>query len=160
VDAAVEDFRRVMRHYPTGVVVVAACRDGQPYGMTVNSFTSVSLDPLLVMFCAGRSSRTWPILRYAGWFAVSILSDSQGDLCRTFASSGRDRFAGVAWSLGKSGQPVLDDATAWLECEIADVLPAGDHEIALGRVRYVSSRPGVAPLIYHGGGFGTLGTQH
>jgi 3-hydroxy-9,10-secoandrosta-1,3,5(10)-triene-9,17-dione monooxygenase reductase component len=152
----VAEFKRVMSRYPTGVVVVAASYDGKPYGMAVNSFTSVSLDPMLLMFCANRSSSTWPRLRAAGRFAVSVLSAEQESTCRVFATKGADRFATLSWSYNRSGQPVLDHAIAWLDCAIDNVMPGGDHDIVLGRVLDVDDRPDGDPLVFHRGAFVSL----
>jgi 3-hydroxy-9,10-secoandrosta-1,3,5(10)-triene-9,17-dione monooxygenase reductase component len=147
------EFRRVMGRFPTGVVVVAALHHGRPYGMSVNSFASVSLDPLMLMFCAARDSSTWPYLRKAGRFAVSVLGADQEQACRLFATKGVDRFAALPWSLNASGQPVLDDAIAWFDCVLADVFPGGDHEIVLGRVLDVRERADGNPLVFHRGTF-------
>jgi 3-hydroxy-9,10-secoandrosta-1,3,5(10)-triene-9,17-dione monooxygenase reductase component len=149
----ISEFRRVMGRFPTGVVVVAAWHDGKPYGMAVNSFASVSLDPLLLMFCAGRDSSTWPYLRAAGRFAVSVLSADQAEACKVFAARGADRFAALPWSLNLSGQPVLDGAIAWFDCVLADVLPAGDHDIVLGRVLNMREGTDEGPLVFHRGAF-------
>jgi len=154
-DQAVE-FRRVMGRFPTGVVVVATRYHGRPYGMSVNSFASVSLDPLMLMFCAARDSSTWPYLRKAGRFAVSVLGAGQEEACRLFATKGADRFAGLSWSLNASGQPVLDDAIAWFDCVVADVYPGGDHKLVLGQV--LNMREGVdgSPLVFHRGALSGL----
>jgi 3-hydroxy-9,10-secoandrosta-1,3,5(10)-triene-9,17-dione monooxygenase reductase component len=152
-------FRRVMGCFPTGVVVVAAMYRDKPYGMSVNAFASVSLDPLLLMFCADRNSNTWPRLRAAGRFAVSVLGADQEEACRVFATKGADRFAALAWSLNRSGQPVLDEAIAWLDCEVANVFPGGDHEIVLGRVLNTRERADGAPLVFHRGAFVGLSTN-
>src|SRR5439155_18939410 len=149
----IAEFRRVMGHFPTGVVVVAALHRDQPYGMSVNSFTSVSLEPLLVLFCAAHDSNTWAYLRAVGRFAVSVLGADQEDACRVFATRGVDRFATLPWSRNGSGQPVLDDAIAWLDCVIADVVPAGDHDIVLGRVLNMRERGDGRPLVFHRGAF-------
>src|SRR4051794_31140118 len=87
-------FRQVLGHFPTGVCVVSAVHEDQPVGMAIGSFFSVSLEPALVGFCAGRTSSTWPKLRAAGRFCVNILADDQEDLCRAFASKEPDKFAG------------------------------------------------------------------
>jgi 3-hydroxy-9,10-secoandrosta-1,3,5(10)-triene-9,17-dione monooxygenase reductase component len=155
------EFCRVMGSFPTGVVVVSARYEGNPYGMTVNSFASVSLDPLLLMFCAARDSSTWPRLRAAGRFAVSVLGADQEKVCRLFATKGADRFASLPWSLNGSGQPILDNAIAWFDCVIAEVVPAGDHEIVLGSVLNVHERVGGEPLVFHRGAlFGLPAKTH
>jgi flavin reductase (DIM6/NTAB) family NADH-FMN oxidoreductase RutF len=145
------DFRRVMGRFPTGVVVVSTLYRGKPYGMSVNSFASASLDPVLLMFCVAHTSGTWSYLRAVGRFAVSVLAADQGEACRVFATKGLDRFAELPWSLNRSGQPVLDDAIAWFDCAIADVFPAGDHEIVLGLVLGVSESADGEPLVFHRG---------
>jgi len=145
-------FRRAMGRYPTGVAVVASMYQGVPYGFTVNSFVSVSLEPLLLSFCASRTSTTWPAIRAAGRFAVSVLAADQDEVCRTFAAKGADRFSAFAWSLTSLGQPLLDGAVAWFDCEMAEVYPAGDHEIVLGAVREVGEDPTAVPLVFHRGG--------
>lgn len=150
-DSDAMDLRRVMRRFPTGVVVVAASRDGRPHGMAVNSFASVSLRPPLVMFCADRSSTTWPAVRAAGGFAVSVLSEDQVAACRRFAEKGADRFAGTPWRPTRSGHPMLDEAVAWLDCAITDVVVAGDHDIVVARVLSSLDGSSCAPLVFHGG---------
>lgn len=149
-------FRRVLGQYATGVVVVAAIVDGEPCGLAVNSFTSVSLDPPLVAFCAAASSSTWPRLRTSGTFAVSVLCREQEELCRRFARKGADRFAGTEWDTSPGGHPVLGQAMAWLDITADRVLPAGDHELVLGRVTALGSAGGdLAPLLFFRGAFGT-----
>ncbi|MEW2443692.1 flavin reductase family protein [Micromonospora marina] len=161
-DAAVpftaRDFRTTLGRFPTGVVVVAAVVDSSPAGLAVNSFTSVSLDPPLVAFCVDRGSSTWPAIRRAGGFTVSILAAGQDDLCMTFASKGADRFAGVQWSAGSGGHPRIEGAVAWLDCSIHRVDEAGDHQIVLGEVHdlVLHDRPS---LLFHGGRFADLVTR-
>jgi flavin reductase (DIM6/NTAB) family NADH-FMN oxidoreductase RutF len=161
-DAAVpftaREFRTTLGRFPTGVVVVAAVVDGSPAGLAVNSFTSVSLEPPLVAFCVDRRSTTWPTLRRAGGFTISILAAGQDDLCMTFAGRAADRFAGVRWSPGGGGHPRLADAVAWLDCTIHRVDEAGDHQIVLGEVRdlVLHDRPS---LLFHGGRFADLVTR-
>jgi 3-hydroxy-9,10-secoandrosta-1,3,5(10)-triene-9,17-dione monooxygenase reductase component len=121
--------------------------------MSVNSFASVSLDPMLLMFCAAHTSTTWPHVRATGRFAVSVLSADQEEVCRLFATRGADRFAALPWSLNASGQPVLDGAIAWFDCTVARVVAAGDHDIVLGRVLQVSERADGDPMVFHRGMF-------
>ncbi len=108
-------FRAVLGRFATGVVVVAADLAGTPHGLAVNSFSSVSLVPPLVSFCADLNSSTWPSLRRADGFAVSILGEDQENVCRTFATKGIDRFAQLSWSISPSGHPVLD-ASSTMSC--------------------------------------------
>jgi 3-hydroxy-9,10-secoandrosta-1,3,5(10)-triene-9,17-dione monooxygenase reductase component len=150
-------FRSVLGHFATGIVVVTATHEGRPYGMAVNSFTSVSLNPPLVAFCAARDSRTWPHLRGAGRFAVNILREDHEDLSRRFGARGAKRFEAGVWGETPSGQPVLDDALAWIDCEIERIVPAGDHEMVLGRVRTLSeASDGGRPLLYYRGAYARL----
>jgi flavin reductase (DIM6/NTAB) family NADH-FMN oxidoreductase RutF len=149
-------FRSVLGRYPTGVVVVAALVDGEPLGMAVNSFTSVSLDPPLVAFCVALTSSTWPRMRDAGGYAMSLLTAEQDHTCRTFARRGADRFAGVPWSASPGGHPVLDGASAWLDVHTHATQPAGDHELVLGRVTALGTGGDTAPLVFHRGALTTL----
>ncbi len=149
-------FRQVLGHYPTGVVVVAAIVDGQPCGLAVNSFTSVSLDPPLVAFCAAGASSTWPRLRTSGSFAISVLGREQEEVCRLFARKGADRFAGTDWTTSPGGHPVLGAAMAWLDISAEQIIPVGDHELVLGRVTALGASDGEpAPLLFFRGAFGT-----
>lgn len=141
-------FRQVLGCYATGVVVVAALVDGGPQGLAVNSFTSVSMDPPLVAFCAALTSSTWPALRQAGSFAVSVLSRRQEEACRTFARKGADRFARIRWTVSPGGHPVLDGALAWLDLRAADIRPAGDHELVIGEVTGLGAAAGGSPLVF------------
>ncbi|WP_307802004.1 flavin reductase family protein [Actinomadura violacea] len=154
LDAAL--FRRTLGHYPTGVVVVAAMVDGRPEGLAVNSFTSVSLDPPLVAFCAAATSSTWPRLRRADGFAITMLGAAQQDACRTFAGKGADRFGTVPWSLSPGGHPVLDGALAWLDAVPHSMQEAGDHELVLARVTALGAEPDGHPLVFFRGAFSAL----
>lgn len=147
-------FREVLGHYPTGVVVVTAIdATGAPVGMTIGSFSSVSLDPPLIAYLPMRSSRTFERIRGAETFCVNILAGDQEDLCRRFASGPRD-FATVAWTRSPGGAPVLEGTVGWIECTTHDVSDAGDHYLVLGRVTGLQvSRP-VQPLLFFQGGYG------
>jgi 3-hydroxy-9,10-secoandrosta-1,3,5(10)-triene-9,17-dione monooxygenase reductase component len=146
-------FRRALGHFATGVVVAAAMDGDEPVGMAANSFASVSLEPPLVLFCAARTSTTWPRLRAVGRFALSVLGVGQEDVSRGFARRDVDRFAGVSWRPGPGGHPVLDDALVWLDCTLDAVHQAGDHEIAVARVTALSPEPtaDVEPLVFFRG---------
>jgi flavin reductase (DIM6/NTAB) family NADH-FMN oxidoreductase RutF/DNA-binding IclR family transcriptional regulator len=147
-------FREVLGHYPTGVVVVTATdASGQPVGMTIGSFSSVSLDPPLIAYLPMRTSRTFERMRTAERFCVNILAGDQEDLCRRFASGPRD-FSGVAWTRSPAGTPLLEGTVGWIECTTYDVSDAGDHYLVLGRVADLAvSRP-VQPLLFFQGGYG------
>lgn len=152
-------FRTILGHYPTGVVVVTALDGAEnPIGMTVGSFTSVSLDPPLIGFLPTRDSRSFGRLRGATSFCVNVLAADQEWLCRRFATSAKgpvdDRWAGVAWSASPSGAPVLDRVVAWIDCTLASITEAGDHFFVLGRVEELQVVRPVQPLLFFQGGYG------
>ena len=149
----------MLGHFPTGVVIVTAISGGRPAGLSVGSFTSVSLDPPLVAVLPAKSSTSWPKIAAAGSFCINILAASQEALCRGFAVSGADKFAGVSWWRAPSGAPILDGTLAWIDCELEQSVEAGDHYIVLGRVRALEVEPleATAPLIFFQGGYGTFG---
>ncbi|MCQ9130955.1 flavin reductase family protein [Streptomyces sp. IBSBF 2807] len=151
------EFRRALGYLPTGVTVITTTgRFGQPVGMACNSFVSVSLQPPLVMFCAGNGSATLIDLRESGRFCVNILGADQGQLCRRFSVKDVDRFAGVAWT-GSAAGPQLCDAIAWMSCAIEAEHVAGDHVIVIAQVNGLRVNEDAAePLVFHRGGFGSF----
>jgi flavin reductase (DIM6/NTAB) family NADH-FMN oxidoreductase RutF len=158
VDGA--EMRRVLGHFATGVTVVTARAGGEPVGMVANSFTSVSLDPPLVLFCAGADSETWPRLRQADRFCVNVLGHHQRELAVSFARKGTDRYEGVELVDRGDGPPRLAGAIAHVECHIWAEYPGGDHTIVVGEVEELAVADGDAaaleePLIFYRGGFTT-----
>jgi flavin reductase (DIM6/NTAB) family NADH-FMN oxidoreductase RutF/DNA-binding IclR family transcriptional regulator len=148
-------FRTVLGHFPTGVAVVTGMdADGQPAGMAVGSFSSVSLDPPLVAFMPDKSSTSWPRFRDSGSFCVNILGADQESVCRAFASRGGDKFADLAWRPAGSGAPLLDGVLAWIDCDTEIVHEAGDHFIVIGRVRDLDIGTPALPLVFFQGGYG------
>lgn len=155
VDAA--RFRQVLGHFPTGITVIAGQHEGERVGLAVGSFFSVSLDPPLVGFCVGAQSTSWPRIRAAGRFCVNVLGAHQEDVCRVFAGKGDDKFAGLGYDPAPwSGAPRLHDVVAWIDCELADVLPGGDHDIVLGRVHDLGVADEGHPLVFYRGGYASL----
>ncbi|UFQ16311.1 MULTISPECIES: flavin reductase family protein [Streptomyces] len=154
------EFRRVLGNFATGVTVITAppCAAGEgPAGFACQSFASLSLDPPLVTFMVARTSTTWPRIARAGVFCVNILGAGQGELCRGFAVSGADKFAGVAYDAAPvSGSPRLAGAPAWVDCAIRAVHTGGDHLIVVGRVDALGTADGdgTGPLLFHQGRFG------
>ncbi|MGY4915706.1 flavin reductase family protein [Streptomyces sp. 900116325] len=151
-------FRRVLGHFATGVAVVTAHDpddpDG-PAGFACQSFASLSLDPPLVTFMVARTSTTWPRIARAGAFCVNILGAEQGALCRGFAVSGADKFAGVTYRAAPAtGSPLLASVPAWVDCRIQAVHTGGDHLIVVGRVEALGAADGIGPLLFHRGTFG------
>src|SRR4249920_1206775 len=125
-------FREVLGHFPTGVVVIAGIdQDGAPAGMAVGSFTSVSLDPPLVAFLPDRASTSFPKIRATGSFCINVLADDQEHVCRAFAARGGDKYGSAAWRPAGSGAPILYGVVAWIDCDLDQVLEAGDHYIVL-----------------------------
>ena len=151
-------FRQVLGQFPTGVVVVTALDDaGQAIGMTVGSFTSVSLDPPLVAFLPDRNSSSWRALRESGdRFCVNVLGSHQEDVCRAVAVRKTDKFAGIPWRPSPSGMPIIDGAVAWIDCATDAVHEAGDHHIVIGRVDDLQLGDGSAPLLFFRGGYGSF----
>jgi 3-hydroxy-9,10-secoandrosta-1,3,5(10)-triene-9,17-dione monooxygenase reductase component len=147
-------FRRVLGHFASGVTIVAALEEGAPVGFTCQAFTALSLDPPLVALAPGKSSTSWPRIAKAGAFCINILGADQEELCRSFAVSGGDKFAGVAWHLGPGGTPIIDGSLAWIECRLEIIHDAGDHELVVGKVLDLGFGEG-RPLIFHRGAFTT-----
>ncbi|MFB6836751.1 flavin reductase family protein [Streptomyces sp. NPDC056361] len=149
------EFRRVLGHFASGVTIVTA-RDAEgPAGFACQSFASLSLDPPLVAFMVARTSTTWPRIAGAGGFCVNVLGADQGGLCRSFAVSGADKFAGVEWEPAPvTGSPRLPGAPAWMDCVISAVHTGGDHLIVVGRVDALGAAEDGDPLLFHRGRFG------
>jgi flavin reductase len=154
-------FRKAMGSFPTGVTVVTvACGDGDMYGVTVNSFSSVSLDPVLLLVCLDETSRAVGQIERAGAFGVSVLSAEQQDISRWFADrrrpAGSAMFDGVPLEPGVTGCPILAGAAASFECRQRHSYRAGDHVIVLGEVIALVHRPQLEPLIFHAGTYKSL----
>jgi 3-hydroxy-9,10-secoandrosta-1,3,5(10)-triene-9,17-dione monooxygenase reductase component len=151
-------LRGVLGRYVTGVTIVT-CRapDGEPVGLTCNSFNALSLAPPLVLWSLRQVSPSLPAFREAAHFAINVLAESQVELSRRFASALPDKFAGdAAWRDGLGGAPVLTGAAAVLECERAAEHAAGDHCLFIGRVRRMADLA-TPPLLFHGGHYHMLG---
>ena len=150
-------FRQVLGHFPTGVTVVTGFADGEPHGLTIGSFTSVSLDPPLVAFLPQIDSDTWEAMAAAGKFCVNVLRDSQADLCWRFAKSGvgDDRFDAVEWTTSPTGCPILHGVAAWIDCTVEHSVTFGDHHFVVGRVvaLHHDTEPHV-PLVFYKGALG------
>ncbi|MGW0517375.1 3-hydroxy-9,10-secoandrosta-1,3,5(10)-triene-9,17-dione monooxygenase reductase subunit [Crossiella sp. NPDC003009] len=141
-------FRAVLGHFCTGVVVVTA---PGPAGFACQSFAALSLDPPLVLFCAGKESRSLPVIRAAGVFAVNVLAGEQQGLSTVFGRSGPDKFAGVDWSPAESGSPLLAGALTWVDCVLRTEHEAGDHVIVVGEVRALGPVNDGRPLLFYRG---------
>ncbi|WP_188280703.1 flavin reductase family protein [Streptomyces sp. CBMA29] len=144
-------MRQVCGHFTTGITVVTSVIDGQWVGATVNSFTSVSLEPPLVLFCLRHDSRLLAAVRATGTFAVSILGAAQGPVAMGFAAAGPTRFDGLDCLSGSGGAPILRDAIGYLECKVADEYHGGDHRIVVGAVTSLGTLEDDGPLTFYRG---------
>ena len=149
-----DEFRSALARWGSGVAIVTSAAGGKIHGMTVSAFSSVSLDPPLVLVCADKSSNTLGVIHEGGVFAVNILAAAQRDLSNKFASKKDEhlRFEGVAWRPGATGAPILEGALAALDCRVVAAHDAGDHVIYVGRVEAVEATHG-EPLVYFGGAY-------
>ncbi|HLI98411.1 MAG TPA: flavin reductase family protein [Bradyrhizobium sp.] len=148
------DFRNALGTFATGVTIVTAMADdGKPYGLTCNSFASVSINPPLVLWSLGMYSQGLPIFQNATHFTVNVLGASQQPLASKFAKPSPDRFASVDWKAGLGGAPVLDGSVAHFQCRAVNRYYGGDHVIFLGAVEAYAYN-GKEPLLFVGGGFG------
>ena len=142
-------FRRVLSHFASGVVIVTGIADGDPVGLTCQSFTSLSLNPPMVLFCPSKTSTSWPLLATVPYLCVNVLSAEQHELSDAFARSGSDKFAGVGWSPTPHGAPALDGAAAHIEARIAARHDGGDHHIVSCVVEALSAESDPDPLLYY-----------
>ncbi|CUU59783.1 NADH-FMN oxidoreductase RutF, flavin reductase (DIM6/NTAB) family [Parafrankia irregularis] len=142
-------FRDVVSRFASGVVVVTAQVDGQPVGLTCQSFTSLSLDPPMVLFCPSKTSTSWPVVAAAEAICINILSEGQDAISNGFARSGTDKFAGVAWSPLPNSAPALHGVAAHLGATVAEVYDGGDHHIVTCRVEFLRARDERDPLLYY-----------
>ena len=155
IDSAL--FRSVLGAHPTGVVVITAANtDGVRHGLVVGSFTSISLDPPLVGFFPDRKSRSWAQIAPVGRFCVNVLGSDQLDLCRRFAARAEDKFADLAHGHTPSGQPLLENAIAWIDCVVERVTDVGDHFLVVGSVESLGRRDVGTPLLFFSGQYHDL----
>jgi 4-hydroxyphenylacetate 3-hydroxylase, reductase component len=151
-----EQFRHACGQFATGVVVAAVIDTaGAPHGLTVSSFTSVSLHPPLVLICLGHAVTNIEQFRQASHFGLSILGEEERRISDRFAQKGHDRFDGVEWRRGETGVPLLMHALATLECAAHQRFTSGDHDILVGEVVRIHAKDG-APLIHFEGRYRKL----
>ncbi len=149
-------FRAVLGRFASGVTIVTTVdRDGTDHGMTVSAFSSLSLDPPLVLVCIDHGASVWPAFETATVFAINMLSSGQEALSRRFASRDGDRFDGVGFTRAASGVVLLDDTLASVECTVAGRVAHGDHSIVVGSVESGQARD-LQPLLYYRGGYASL----
>ena len=155
-----QELRQVLGSFATGVTVVTTSAGKHGYGMTANSFSSVSLDPPLVLVCAIAGTEGSEVIARNGKFAVNILAADQEPISRFFASKdrprGADAFRDVSHQIGVTGCPILDGVAGHLDCTLVASHDAGDHVIFIGEVQALDVAPDVQPLLFHGGGYRLL----
>lgn len=147
-----DKVRAAHRNYPTGVTVITTSVEGQPYGLAVNAFSSVSLDPPTLLFCVNESSKTYPHLINAHHVGINVLSGDQHEIAGVFASSGGDKFSEIAWEKGVGDIPLITGAAARFSTEIEHTHKVGTHTVFICRVVDVDLAEG-EPLVYFRGGF-------
>jgi len=152
-----EQFREGLRHWASGVTIVTSSCGERIHGMTVSAFSSVSLDPPLVLVCADKATITHGLIAESGVFAVNVLARGQEALSNRFASKKDEhrRFEGIEWSRGATGAPILPGVLVALDCRVVAAHDAGDHVIYVGSVESISARQ-AEPLVYHVGAYRAL----
>ena len=153
-------YRAVIGHFATGISVVTSLGPAGLGGMTANAVCSLSLEPLLLLVCFENRARTLPIVREAGRFAVNVLAQDQRSLSDVFASkrAEHEKFAAAPYEL-RDGVPLLLDTVAWLICDLQELIPAGDHTIAIGRVSDMGHAGGRPPLVWYRGRYRNLSPE-
>jgi flavin reductase (DIM6/NTAB) family NADH-FMN oxidoreductase RutF len=153
-------LRNALGRFATGVAIVTALDpDGRPIGLTVNSFSAVSLEPALVLWCLDNNSHSLEAFRRASHHVINILSAQQMDLSNRFATWPADRFVGLPWQAGAGGVPVFPGCCAIFEVANETAHAGGDHTIFIGRVERFSETPDLAPLLFHAGRYRELADQ-
>jgi flavin reductase (DIM6/NTAB) family NADH-FMN oxidoreductase RutF len=151
-----DEFRRACGSFATGVAIATVLdAQRQPHGLTVSSFTSVSLEPPLVLICLGHAVTIVEAFRRATHFGINVLAASQRSISERFARKGEDRFNGTPWIPGATGVPLLPGALAQMECAVEQIVTSGDHDILIGRMVRMAAIDG-DPLLYFSGGYREL----
>ena len=153
------EYRKALGKFVTGVAIVTTCEiDGTPRGFTANSFTSVSLDPPLILICIGDFNESLELFKNSKHFSVNILSENQMDISNLFASPSSRKFENTKWTKGDLGSPIIKGALAWFECKNHDQISSGDHIILIGNVKSFKENSGL-PLGYYSGNYITLNNE-
>ena len=152
---APEEFRDVIGHFASGVTVITALHQGEPFGTTASAVSSLSLEPPMLLVCLNKQSETGRALAACGHFAVNILGAGQADLADRFARKGGNKFDGVATTPGQWGEPLIEEAIAALECAVTEKVTAATHYVFFAEVVSATARGG-APLTYFKGQFAGL----
>ncbi|WP_235343654.1 flavin reductase family protein [Brevibacterium sp. UCMA 11754] len=151
----VADFRQIFGLLPTGVVAITGkSESGKPLGFVVGTFQSLSLDPPLVMFAVDKGSSTWPWIRNLEQFTANILSTEQLSVCKALARKGDDKFKDLPFDWSSIGTPRLPNSTAWIDCDVASEIVAGDHYVIVGEIKEMEQASDDEALLFRGGKFG------
>jgi flavin reductase len=155
-----KEFRSALGAFATGVTVITSQSGDRSYGMTANAFTSLSLDPPLVLICVKGDTEGSQIITQNAVFAVNVLSADQEPISRYFSSKerprGREAFREISHRSGASGSPILDGVAAYIDCRVTTQYPAGDHVIFIGEVQALGVDPSLRPLLFHHGKYRLL----
>lgn len=152
------EFRDTVGCFATGITIITTLQeDGAPVGLTANSFTSLSLDPPMVLFCLDHNVASFDAFQADGHFAVNILSKGQQELSSRFAKSGPEKWDGITFDRWDTGSPILTGCLASMECRVSSINEGGDHVIVIGEVvRMARSQEDMLPLLYYRGGYANL----
>lgn len=148
-----DTFREVLGYFASGVTIITGMPNDGPAGFTCQAFSSLSLDPPLVLVLPGKSSTSWPKIQATGRFCVNILADDQEHVSAAFARSGANKFTGSSWEPSHLGLPVIGGACAWIHCQVDAVHSGGDHLIVVGAVEDLAASEDSRPLLFHRGGY-------
>ncbi|ALA68050.1 flavin reductase family protein [Corynebacterium lactis] len=146
-------IRGAMSEFTTGVTIVATEHEGEKVGFACQSFSSLSLDPPMILFTVMKSSRSWPHIEKTGTFAVNVLAEDQEDISAEFGRRNGKKFDSGQWSRSELGNPLLHGSSVWIDCTVADVHEGGDHWIVTANIVAIGQRDEVKPLIYHRGSY-------
>lgn len=146
-------YRQVLGHFCTGVTVITAVGPEGPIGFACQSFAALSLDPPLVLFCPGKTSRSWPVIESAGTFCVNLLAEHQSEVSARFGAPGKDKFSGIPLYASPSGNPIIDGALTWIDCTVHAVHDGGDHFLVLGHVAHLGPVSDGKPLLFNRGSY-------
>ncbi|WPB88058.1 flavin reductase family protein [Streptomyces malaysiensis] len=149
------EFRTAMSRFASGLTIVAGLdKRGEPAGLTCQSFSSLSIEPPLILVCIGLGSGSWAQIEPTGRFGVSILAEEQKDICAALGRRAEDKFSSIPWRASPTGAVHIDGALATIDCRISAIHEAGDHIVVIGEVTDLSMREGGTPLLFFGGSFG------
>ncbi|MGA5691485.1 flavin reductase family protein [Cytobacillus pseudoceanisediminis] len=153
----IDAFKAIMGNYPTGVTIVTTidAENNLPVGLTVNSFTSVSISPILVLFCVDKGSSSLSSFKNSKKFAVNVLASDQEKECLEFASKNTDKFKKVNYKVSERGLPILESSLGVMECKLVNELEAGDHFVFIGEVEHIN-KEAKDPMVYCKGKVGSL----